>query len=251
MNILIIEDEKITAEALESMLHDVAPYCTVVGKTGSINESVQWLLSHSADLIFMDIQLSDGLCFSIAEQVPITAPIIFTTAYNEFALKAFRLNSVDYVLKPYDEAAIRTALLKYQTLKQHFTVDHQQLMTDMMAQKSTFKKRFLVQAGVKLLSIEVEKAAYFYSLEKSTYLCTFSGKSYAIESTLDTLETELDTTQFFRINRKYILNIQSIVKMIPYSRSRLKMELNPPLTGNLEAIVSIDRSFAFKRWLNQ
>lgn len=250
MNILIIEDEPITADALESMLHDIAPQCRVVGKVGSIKNAVQWLLTNTADLIFMDIQLSDGLCFSIAEQVPITAPVVFTTAYDQYALKAFRLNSVDYLLKPYDHTALQNALVKFQTVKHHYTVNHQQLLSDFVTPQQPFKKRFLVQAGLKLLSVDIDQVAYFYSMEKSTYLCTFAGKTYALETTLDRLEMELDATQFFRINRKFILNIQSIVKMIPYSKSRLKIELKPALSDNLEAIVSIDRSVAFKRWLN-
>lgn len=250
MNILIIEDEAITADALESMLREVAPQCTVVGKVGSIRQAVQWLLTNTPDLIFMDIQLSDGLSFSIAEQVTVTAPVIFTTAYDQFALQAFRLNSVDYLLKPYDEAALRQALFKFQTVKQHYEVNHRQLKTDYEHPRPSLRQRFLVQVGTKLLSVDVEQVAYAYALEKCTYLCTFARKTYDLETTLDRLELELDPTRFFRINRKFIVNIRAIVKMLPYSKSRWKLDLQPPLFEQLEAIVSIDRSVAFKRWLN-
>lgn len=250
MNILIIEDESITANDLEAKLLEMLPQSRVVGKLDGIQTAVQWLLTNTADLIFMDIQLSDGLCFGIAEQVPINTPVIFTTAYDQYALKAFQLNSVDYLLKPYDDTALRNALVKYQSVKQHYAVNFKQLMSDMNLTSTMLKKRFLVHAGMKLLSVDVDQVAYFYALEKCTYLCTFTSKTYALEMALDKLEAELDAAQFFRINRKFILNIQSIVHVIPYSKSRLKMTLNPPLPSSMEAIVSIDRSLAFKRWLN-
>jgi two-component system, LytTR family, response regulator LytT len=251
MNVLIVEDEKITADALEEMLRGVAPDCRVVAKLGSVSQTVQWLLTHSVDLIFLDIQLSDGVCFSVFEQVRVQTPVIFTTAYDQYALKAFQLNSVSYLLKPYGEKDLRNALSKFQAMRQSFIPDFQLLISFLQEPRDIYKKRFLVQAGLKFLSVATDQIAYVYSLEKSTFLCMFSGKSYSVDYTLDNLEQQLPPDVFFRINRKFILNIHSIVKMTSYSRSRLKIELQPALPQTLEAIVSIDRSQAFRHWLNR
>lgn len=192
MNVLIIEDEIFAAEKLEDMLRKIDPKIRVLAKLGSITESAKWLLQHTADLIFLDIQLSDGISFSIFEQVTVNTPVIFTTAYDQYAIKAFQLNSIAYLLKPIRTADLAESLKKYQSLKSAFHIDFDTLLANIQGKEPDFKKRFLIQIGEKIRKVEVTETAYFYSLEKGIYLKTFEGKSYPIEFTLDKLETLLN-----------------------------------------------------------
>ena len=250
MNVLIIEDESLAADKLEHMLNEVDPSIKVLAKTGSIKESVKWLIDHTADLIFLDIQLSDGISFSIFEQVVVNTPVIFTTAYDQYAIKAFQLNSIAYLLKPIRKSDLAESLKKFQTLKSAFTIDFDTLVTAIQGREPDYKKRFLIQIGEKIRKIEVSEIAYFYVLEKGIYLKTFQGNSYPVEFTLDRLEATLNPEKFFRINRKYMVNMDSIANMIAYSRGRIKLELKPKADEEFEAIVSVDRSSDFKKWLN-
>lgn len=250
MNILIIEDESLAADKLEHMLLEVDPSIRVLAKTGSIKESVKWLMDHTADLIFLDIQLSDGISFSIFEQVVVNTPVIFTTAYDQYAIKAFQLNSIAYLLKPIRKSDLAESLKKFQTLKSAFTIDFDALVTAIQGREPDYKKRFLIQIGEKIRKIEVSEIAYFYVLEKGIYLKTLQGNSYPLEFTLDKLETMLNPEKFFRINRKYMVNMDSIANMVAYSRGRIKLELKPKADEEFEAIVSVDRSADFKKWLN-
>jgi DNA-binding LytR/AlgR family response regulator len=248
MNVLIIEDEAIAAEKLERMLLEIEPSIRISAKLGSIRESVKWLLQNNADLIFLDIQLSDGISFSIFEQVNINTPVVFTTAYDQYAIKAFQVNSISYLLKPIRKAELEESLRKYNTLKTAFSIDFDTLLAQIQGREPEYKKRFLIQIGDKIKKIEVSEIAYFYVLEKGVYFRTFQGNSYAADFTLDKLETMLNPSQFFRINRKYLVNMDAIVNMIAYSRARVKLELKP--VADDETIVSIERSADFKKWLN-
>ena len=250
MNVLIIEDEKFAAEKLEDMLHDTDPKINVLAKLGSITESVKWLMQNSADLIFLDIQLSDGISFSIFEQVTVNTPVIFTTAYDQYAIRAFQLNSIAYLLKPIRTADLSDSLKKYKSLKSAFHIDFETLLANIQGKEPEYKKRFLIQIGEKLRKIEISETAYFYVLDKGIYLQTFEGKSYPVEFTLDKLETMLNPAAFFRINRKFLVNMDSISKMVAYSRGRVKLELKPKPEDDFDTIVSIDRSSDFKKWLN-
>ena len=250
MNILIIEDEVFAAEKLEQMLFDINPAISVLAKLGSINESVKWLMNNTTDLIFLDIQLSDGISFSIFEQVTINTPIIFTTAYDQYAIKAFQLNSISYLLKPIRKKDLEESLKKYQSLKSAFSIDFEMLLANIQGRKPDYKKRFLIQIGEKIRKVELSEIAYFFVLEKAVYLKTFQGNSYPVEYTLDKLESLINPEKFFRINRKYIVSIDSISNMLAYSRSRVKLELKPNAEEELDTIVSIDRSSDFKKWLN-
>ena len=250
MNVLIIEDEVFAAEKLEQMLLDINPAIQVLAKLGSINESVKWLMNNTADLIFLDIQLSDGISFSIFEQVTINTPIIFTTAYDQYAIKAFRLNSISYLLKPIRKEDLEESLQKYQSLKSAFSIDFELLLANIQGREPEYKKRFLIQIGEKIRKIEITETAYFYVLDKGVYLKSFDGKSYPVEYTLDKLESLLNPELFFRINRKFLVNMESISKMVAYSRGRVKMELKPKPEDDFDTIVSIDRSSDFKKWLN-
>lgn len=250
MNVLIVEDESLAAEKLELMLNEVDPSIKVLAKCSSIKESAKWLMEHTADLIFLDIQLSDGISFSIFEQVTINTPVIFTTAYDQYAIRAFQLNSIAYLLKPIRKSDLAESLRKFQTLKSAFSIDFDALLAGIQGREPEFKKRFLIQIGEKIRKIEVSEIAWFYVLEKGIYLKTFQGNSYPVEFTLDKLETMLNPEKFFRINRKYMVNMDSIANMVAYSRGRIKLELKPKADDEFDAIVSVDRSSDFKKWLN-
>jgi DNA-binding LytR/AlgR family response regulator len=250
MNVLIIEDESLAADKLENMLKEVDPTVKIMTKIGSIQESVKYLFLHTPDLIFLDIQLSDGISFSIFEQVSINTPVIFTTAYDEYAIKAFQLNSISYLLKPIRKNDLAESLQKYRNLKSAFSIDFDLLLANIQGKEPDFKKRFLIQIGEKIRKIEVSEIAYFYVLDKGVYMRTFQGNSYSIEYTLDKLESNLNPSVFFRINRKYFVNMDSIANMVAYSRGRIKLDLKPNADDELDTVVSIDRSSAFRKWLN-
>ena len=250
MKILIIEDEALAADKLEHMLKEVDSAINVLAKLGSIKESVKWLFQNTADLIFLDIQLSDGISFSIFEQVTINTPVIFTTAFDQYAIKAFQVNSISYLLKPIRKTDLADSLKKYQTLKSAFSIDFDSLLASIQGREPDYKKRFLIQIGEKIRKIEVPEIAYFYVLDKGVYLRTFQGNNYPVEFTLDKLETILNPDIFFRINRKYMVNLESIANMVAYSRARVKLELKPKADDEYDTIVSIDRSAEFKKWLN-
>jgi len=250
MKVLIIEDESLAAGKLEKMLLEIDPSITVIGKLVSIKESVRWLMQNSADIIFLDIQLSDGISFSIFEQVAVNTPVIFTTAYDQYAVRAFQLNSISYLLKPIRKSDLAESLNKYRSLKAVFSIDFESLMAQLQGKEPGFKKRFMIQMGEKIRKIEVPEIAWFYVLGKSVWLRTFQGNSYPVEFSLDRLEAILDPAVFFRINRGYLVSIDSISNMTAWSRGRIKLELKPKSDNELDTIVSIDRSAAFRKWLN-
>lgn len=251
MIVIIIEDEELAAERLEKMLAEVAPGTEVIARLGSVKESVKWLTSNKADLIFLDIQLSDGLSFSIFEQVTTGTPVIFTTAYDQYAIKAFELNSVSYLLKPVRKNDLIDALQKYKSLKSAFSIDFDSLLTSMQGQKPDYRRRFLIQISDKFRKIETDDIAYFYAMEKSIFLTTFEGISYPLDLSLDNLIVVIDPSQFFRINRKFIVSMRAIKNMYAWSRSRIKIILIPPVNDDSDTIVSVDRAADFKKWLDK
>jgi len=250
MNVAIIEDEVLAADRLEAMLKEVAPDIKVLARLGSIKDSVRWLMQHSADLIFLDIQLSDGLSFTIFEQVTVATPIIFTTAYDQYAIRAFKLNSVDYLLKPIRTSELQESIRKYKTLKSAYSIDFDELLNTLHGNTPDYKKRFMIQYGERIRKVEVSEVAYFYAMDKSVFLKTFEGQSYPLDYTLDRLEEFVDPARFFRINRKYIVCIDAILSMTAWSRNRVKLELKPGAEDGSDTIVSIDRAADFKAWLN-
>jgi two-component system response regulator LytT len=252
MDVLIIEDEKIAAEKLERLLLEVDPTIKVRAKIESIKKSVNWLMKNQADLIFLDIKLSDGISFSIFDQIQIiNTPIIFTTAYDQYAIKAFELNSIAYLLKPIRINDLEASLRKYKTLKTSFTIDFDHLLKQIEGKEAEYKKRFIIQIGERLSKVDIENVAYFYIFEKSVYLKLFKGNSYPVDFSLDKLEEMVNPNEFFRINRKYLVNMRSITKMTTLSRSRVKLELIPQPEDNSDTIVSIERASNFWRWLDR
>ncbi len=251
MNAVIIEDEKLAAERLEELIHEIDPSIEISAKLISIEQSVKWLRRNKPDLIFLDIQLEDGLSFSIFENIEIDIPIIFTTAYDQYAIKAFKLNSIDYLLKPVKKNELRESLNKFKNIKSSFLMDFEEIMKSIQQRDVGFKKRFLVQYGQKIKKVEIEEVAYFYALDKNVFLTTAQNNTYPIDYTLDKLQEVLNPERFFRINRKIIISFSAIKNMIPYSRSRIKIELDPPEPKDVEALVSVERSSAFKEWMDK
>lgn len=251
MKILIIEDEALAAQRLEEMVREIRPKARIVDKLESVSEAVAWLQNNTADLIFLDIQLSDGIGFAIFEQVKSHIPIIFTTAYEEYAIQAFKLNSIDYLLKPVRKNELQAAIEKFEQLQQSDYPDFKQLLEMLGGQHRTLKKRFMVRYGQVLHKVEVDDIAYFYAMEKNVFLTTFKNEHLAIDHTLDGLRELVDPAVFFRINRKMLINIRSIKKMYAWSRSRIKLDLNPAAPKDIDALVSVERTADFKNWIDE
>lgn len=250
MQVLIIEDEKPSARRLKRMLE--AQDVEVLTLLHSVEESVAWFSENShPEVIFLDIQLSDGLSFEIFDKIEITSAIIFTTAYDEYALQAFKLNSIDYLLKPIDEDELIAAMNQYKTQqKQSSNVqlnfeDIKKLLTNPVERE--YKKRFTVKIGQHLRMIPVDEIECFYSENKGTYAHTFEGRDYLLDTTLEQLEDELEPATFFRINRKFFININAIKDIISYTNSRLQIKLES--YKDQDVIVARERVKDFKLWL--
>jgi DNA-binding LytR/AlgR family response regulator len=250
MNILIIEDEPQAAQRVEKLIRTIVPNARIVAILDSVKSSVQWLSSNpSPDLVIMDIQLADGISFQIFEQCQVKSPVIFTTAYDEYALKAFKVNSIDYILKPVDADELKTAVQKYRSLN---TAPEKMLESigyavQMLTKK--YKERFVIKVGEHLKSIEANDILFFFSLEKTTFAQTADGRKHILDFTIDQLEGLLDTSKFFRINRKYMVNVKSIQDMISHSNSRLKLILKT--CDDPDVIVARERVQEFKDWLDK
>lgn len=250
MKVVIIEDEILAAERLEKILKELVRDITIAAKLASVESSVAWLKENSVDLIFLDIQLTDGLSFSIFDRVEVKTPVIFTTAYDQYAIKAFELNSISYLLKPIKKRELENSLQKYQSLKSAYSIDFETLLSTIKG-KTEYKKRFLVQIADKYKKVETEEIAYFFALEKNVFFRTTEGQTYPLDMTLDQTEKVVDPALFFRINRKYIVNINAISNMVSWSKRRIKVELVPAVDDNTDTIVSMERYTEFKKWLDK
>lgn len=252
MKTLIIEDELPASRRLKSLIEEISTEIEVLAVLDSIEESVKWLNDNpKPDLIFLDIQLADGLSFEIFEQVEVSSSIIFTTAFDDYTLQAFKVNSIDYLLKPIDKEELQKSIEKFEQLKTQFSKEShiQDLLKYINSDKKDYKSRFLVKFGDKLLSILSENIAYFYAEDKIVLLITLEGKKYAIDYTLDQLESLLNPSTFFRLNRKFIAHFQAIGQIHQYFKGKLKIDLIPKTEQ--EIIVSREKSPLFKKWLNQ
>jgi DNA-binding LytR/AlgR family response regulator len=250
MQVLIIEDEKPAARRLNRMLKELD--LDVVTMLHSVSEAITWFNNNThPDLIFLDIQLSDGLSFEIFDKVEIKSAIIFTTAYDEYALKAFKLNSVDYLLKPIDDEELQDAVEKFNSNKVENAPSfiNAEVVHKMFQQtyQKEFKKRFTIQIGQHLKIFDVEEICCFYSENKGTYLHTNSNRSYLLDISIEKLEEELDPEKFFKISRKYIVNLKAIKDIISYSNLRLEVKMD--CFTKLPLIVSRERVRLFKDWL--
>ncbi|MFN8344472.1 MAG: LytTR family DNA-binding domain-containing protein [Spirosomataceae bacterium] len=250
MKALIVEDEKPARENLENLLKELEPAIEIQAKLDSVSKTVAWLSVNNTDLIFLDIHLADDVSFKIFEQINVTTPIIFTTAYDQYAIRAFQVNSIDYLLKPIDKSDLRRSLEKYKTTKTTIqTIDFQQLIQTLSQPQKVYQSRFIVSRGEKVMSVTIDQIAYFEGEDRYVYLIKKDGTKYIVDYTLSDLETLLDPRHFFRLNRSFITHFSSIKSIFNSSKSRVKVELEP--AAKREIMVSSENTQGFKNWLNQ
>lgn len=252
MNIVIIEDEPLAASRLKSIIGKVSPAMQVSVILDSVKSAANWFTEHEQpQLIFMDVQLADGISFEIFEKVEIKAPVIFTTAYDEYAIKAFKVNSIDYLLKPIDENELTLAITKFEKISKNIPNQQEVLSrigsaVQMLAKK--YKERFVTKVGEHLKFIGVGDILYFYSADKVTFCKTKDSRKHILDFSMDQLEHLIDPSQFYRINRKYLISVASIADMISYTNSRLKLILKS--CDDADVIVARERVQDFKNWLD-
>lgn len=251
MNVLIIEDEQLAARRLESMVLSYDPAIKVLAKLESVVDSVEWFKNNThPDLIFLDIHLEDDLSFAIFEKVKVESPIIFTTAFDEYAIRAFKLKSIDYLLKPIVQEDLNSAIAKYKEWSgQKNSIDMSALFDLINKKEVTYRERFSVSFGQKIKSFGVSEIAYFYSKEGMTYAVLNDTKHYPVDYSLDNLLNELNPNEFFRVNRQYLIKHACIKQVHVFPKSHLKLELSPKPTDDI--FVSIDKVTAFKKWLGE
>lgn len=258
MNIFIVEDEELAVKKLQKTLVAIDPNLVVAGTADSIASAVEWLQSNPRpDLILMDIELADGQSFEIFNLIQVKSPVIFTTSYDEYALKAFKVNSVDYLLKPIQKDELEAAITKFQQMKESFggNTDSEPQIASLVKelqhtlQHKEYRKRFLVKHAQKLLSIEMDRIAYFFSNDRINFFKTFDDKKYIVDYTMDEIEQMLDPEQYFRINRAFMVSIKSIDQIHDYFGNRLKLNLKPAI--DKEALVSREKVSQFKEWMGK
>jgi two-component system response regulator LytT len=251
IKVLIIEDEEAAADRLAKMIQSIDADLEIVDTIVSVKSAINYLSTHELpDLLFLDIHLADGSSFEIFNHIQLKTPVIFTTAYDEFAIKAFKVNSIDYLLKPLKAPELKNAIEKYKQYykkKEESTIDYFKIAQYISNHNPGFRERLVTRFGGLLKMINISDAAYFFTENKVTYVRTKSNSTFAIDETLEELETLLNPKQFFRINRQYIVGINSIDKMLVVSKSRVKLNLIPP--AEHETIASTERSSTFKKWL--
>jgi two-component system, LytTR family, response regulator LytT len=254
MKILIVEDEELAVKKLQKTLTALDVSSDVVGVTDSIRSTVDWLNENQQpDLILMDIELADGQSFEIFNLTEVKSPVIFTTSYDEYALKAFKVNSVDYLLKPIQKEELQAALNKFQKLKAErkpdINLDGLVKELEQRLQVKQYRKRFLVKHAQKLVSVEIDEIGYFYSDGRLNFFKTTDNKKYVVDYTMDELEDMLDPEQYFRISRSFYVSANSIDKIDDYFGNRLILALKPPV--DKEALVSREKVTDFKKWMGK
>ncbi|WP_026628930.1 LytR/AlgR family response regulator transcription factor [Dyadobacter alkalitolerans] len=260
MDALIVEDEDLSVRRLKKLLNETAPDLLISGVTDSIEETVEWLRNNQKagradpDLIFLDIELSDGQSFEIFNRVQVTSTIIFTTSYDEYALQAFKLNSIDYLLKPVHRDDLQRSLQKYENMRALPAEDSLEGIKKLLegfqkTSKKEYRQRFLVKQGQKMLSIEVSEIAYFFTEERYSFFVTDNNQKLLVDYTLDELADVLDPARFFRINRGMMVTHKAVDKIDPYFGSRLALSLRP--SHSKEALVSREKVGDFKHWMGK
>jgi DNA-binding LytR/AlgR family response regulator len=251
MKVLIVEDEPLAAAQLAALLVQLKPLAEIVAVCDTVDSTIKWLVNNPLpDLAFFDIQLGDGLSFEIFKKTELTIPIIFTTAYDQYALNAFKVNSIDYLLKPIDKGEMSVALEKFDRIhNQQFHQITPELIQSLIASvgKREYKKRFLVKIGTHLRAVNTDEVLYFYSFQKGTFLKSNDGKNYLLDQTLEVIEQLVDPDQFFRINRKYMVSLVAITDVHAYSNSRLKLKVKNQEEDDF--LVAREKVKAFKDWL--
>jgi two-component system, LytTR family, response regulator LytT len=249
MRILIFEDEAPAQRRMQKLVKECEPSAEIVGIIPSVAEGFKWFQNNSLpDLIFSDIQLADDLSFKLFQDLKLNVPVIFTTAYDEYAINAFKFYSIDYLLKPIDAAAMRQSIEKYKSIHQQANpAPYEELLKKIL--EKTYRERFLVYSKDKLIPIYIKDVAYFESTDGTTSLVTFNNERYYINESLDLLEEEVDPKKFFRINRQVLASAASIVSIFNYGLQKLKVSLKPGTSK--EFIISKLKATAFKSWLNR
>ncbi|MEI8046956.1 MAG: LytTR family DNA-binding domain-containing protein [Bacteroidota bacterium] len=255
MKILIVEDEELAAERLAQLVKEIEPGAEIHGPIDTVTAAIAHLKTNPVyDLILLDIQLADGKSFSIFEEIKIETPVIFTTAYDEYALQAFEFNSIDYLLKPVNREKLKTSLDKLEKLKQYFGTGnpniqlYEMLRSLKVPEKIVYKERFLISKGDAMIPVRVSETACFYAEDKEVFLLTHDNKRYIIPHSIEELSLKLDPKLFFRVNRQFIISSDSIRKVHNYFNFKLKVEIN--VDPKLEIIVSRAKTAAFKAWMN-
>lgn len=251
MKVLIIEDERPAAQKLIRLLEEIYPDITILAILHSVEQATNWLQNNPfPELIFMDIQLEDGLSFEIFDTCEIKTPVIFTTAYDEYTLKAFKVNSVDYLLKPISVNELKTAIEKFHTYHKQKT-DYARLEAIISQLQPKTKERFLIKIGEHYRSVPISSINCFFIWERNTFILTDTGKNYPIDYSLDKIEQVVDPGLFFRVNRNFIVNFNAIRDIIAYSSNRLKLVLQERTDKNDEILVSRERVADFKEWMDR
>lgn len=247
MRIVIVEDERPALEKLRAALRQVAPDGRIVAELSSVAEALDWLgRSPEPDLVFMDIQLSDGRCFDILRAHALSCPVIFATAFDEFLLEAFETNGIDYLLKPIRRERLAAAIEKYRNLREHFAADHRALLTALDRQ-GAHRQRVLVRKGLDYIPIEARSIAYIFTSDKLVFLVTDAGVRYMLDRPIAEMESELDRGRFFRANRAWLVSVEAIVRCRPWGKGKLLLDLRPPVEA--EVVVAQERAATFRAWL--
>ncbi|MEM6524619.1 MAG: LytTR family DNA-binding domain-containing protein [Bacteroidota bacterium] len=252
MKVLIIEDETLAAEKLENLLKELDESIEVLDKLKSIDAAVEWFAGdqNNPELVISDIRLLDGLSFDIFKQIDYTGAVIFTTAYDQYAIKAFEVNSIDYLLKPVQKEKLKKSLDKFIALSptESSPFPYDELVAMIKGQQHEYKSRFMVKTGNKIVAVPVEKIGYFYSQNKLTYIVTHDNKKYPLDQPLEIIDQQLDPKKFFRANRQFIITFESIDEIHPYFKGRVKINLKHHPEEDI--VISSDKSPEFKKWLD-
>ncbi len=246
MKVLIIEDEMPAFNRLGKLIQEVVPVADILPQLDSVQAARQWFAEHQLpDVVFMDIHLADGSAFDLLESMKLDCPIVFTTAYDEYAINAFKVSSIDYLLKPVKREDLQKAFLKLKQFRHIFQDERPGRKSP--EEKPEFKKRFVIRFGEHIKTLNVEEIAYFYSENRATFARNHDGRNLPVDYNLDTLEGMLDPARFFRINRQYLISLDAIAEMKTYSKARVIVTLKPP--AQEQPVVSSERSSYFKQWL--
>ncbi|MBX7243147.1 MAG: LytTR family DNA-binding domain-containing protein [Bacteroidia bacterium] len=248
---IIIEDEPVAARRLKNMISEIEPESEMLVHLESVEEAVHWFQKNPfSGLICMDVNLADGTCFDILKQVEISAPVIFTTAFEAYIIQAFEANAIAYLLKPIKREELEKAIMKYEKMEHHnWGTEYKELTDSLLKQEQVYIKRLLIKIGNAIRIIPVSEVAYFFTQNKIVYACLLSGKNYPVGFNLDEMERQLSPADFFRINRQFIVSAASVTQIFMYTKSRLKLFLSP--ASETEVIVSYERTAAFKKWLTE
>lgn len=256
LKVLIIEDEIPAQRLLKETLQEINIKTEVIICLDSIKSAVTWFQNNThPDVVLLDIQLSDGLSFEIFKQVNVESMIIFTTAYDEYTLQAFKVNSLDYLLKPIEKDELQAAFVKYQHYNKQFikekksTIDFSELATLLKNEKQEYRKRFLIQSNDSFFQLPIEQIAFFYSMQGITFAVTFEKREYPINFSLESLKEQLNPALFFKVNRQIIINIEAIKRVHSYFNGKLKLEIKPSHSEDI--VIGKDKAAAFKKWLDR